>query len=487
MLAKLADGPEIVFGLVGPVGTALDEVASDIKTTIEDLGYTTSPEPISLIETLEPFQRFNKVFELKAKGRAYHAKMTVGNRFRTILDRGDALALMAIAEIRKQRKDVCGSERTPAPSRAYILSSLKRKEEVETLRRVYGDSFHLIAAYAPENARHTFLKNKIAKSTGEDPRQMAALAMELISRDEKERGKWKFGQNVSDTFPLADLFVDVTRREAARTAIQRFLRLLFGYQFHTPTRDEFGMFQAFGARYRSADLARQVGACICASDGQVLAVGTNDAPSPAGGLYWEETPPKESEQAPLTEDGRDFKKGDADPSNELRRMILLDTLDIMKTNDCLLPERAKDLNATADYLLPLLKDARLMAITEYGRSVHAEMAALTDAARRGIAVGGGVLYTTTFPCHNCAKHIVASGIKRLVYIEPYPKSKVADLYEDSVVLDKSDGGKVVFKSFVGIAPRRYELFAMTRRKVDETGKILKWREDPETMKVRLFR
>ncbi|MDN3612645.1 hypothetical protein QWZ16_23945 [Vibrio ostreicida] len=26
-----------------------------------------------------------------------------------------------------------------------------------------------------------------------------------------------------------------------------------------------------------------------------------------------------------------------------------------------------------------------------------------------------------FPCHNCAKHIVASGIKRVVYVEPYPK------------------------------------------------------------------
>ncbi|MCP2807341.1 deaminase, partial [Salmonella enterica subsp. enterica serovar Typhimurium] len=72
--------------------------------------------------------------------------------------------------------------------------------------------------------------------------------------------------------------------------------------------------------------------------------------------------------------------------------------------------------------LKLLKDTGLLGITEYGRAVHAEMEALLSAARNGIAIRGGTLYTTTYPCHNCAKHIVAAGIKKVKFVEPYPKS-----------------------------------------------------------------
>lgn len=54
--------------------------------------------------------------------------------------------------------------------------------------------------------------------------------------------------------------------------------------------------------------------------------------------------------------------------------------------------------------------------------MHAEMFAITDAARRGLSVRDATLYCTTFPCHMCARHIIASGIRKVVYIEPYPKS-----------------------------------------------------------------
>ena len=63
-----------------------------------------------------------------------------------------------------------------------------------------------------------------------------------------------------------------------------------------------------------------------------------------------------------------------------------------------------------------LENSRLMDITEYGRAVHAEMDALLACARTGTSPVGGILFTTTFPCHNCARHILAAGIKRVVYI-----------------------------------------------------------------------
>lgn len=56
----------------------------------------------------------------------------------------------------------------------------------------------------------------------------------------------------------------------------------------------------------------------------------------------------------------------------------------------------------------------------------------------------------------------AAGIKTVTYIEPYPKSRALDLHQDSISLEDEREGKVVFRPFVGVAPRAYErLFSMT--------------------------
>jgi deoxycytidylate deaminase len=122
---------------------------------------------------------------------------------------------------------------------------------------------------------------------------------------------------------------------------------------------------------------------------------------------------------------------------------------------------------TGEVNTPLLRGAQLMSILEFGRMVHGEMAALSEAARRGQAVGGATLYTTTFPCHICARHIVASGIRRVVYIEPYAKSRARELYPDSISVDGEDAREpsVRFEPFVGVSPNRFiELFQATDRK-----------------------
>ena len=124
---------------------------------------------------------------------------------------------------------------------------------------------------------------------------------------------------------------------------------------------------------------------------------------------------------------------------------------------------------------------------EYGRSVHAEMAALMDAAKRGVPVAGCTLYTTTFPCHNCAKHIVASGIQRVVYVEPYPKSFTWRLYSDSVWIDGAgEAGKAIkFEPFVGISFRQYfSLFSMEGIERKINGALTPWL--PETASPRFF-
>jgi dCMP deaminase len=52
-------------------------------------------------------------------------------------------------------------------------------------------------------------------------------------------------------------------------------------------------------------------------------------------------------------------------------------------------------------------------------AVHAEANAIAFAAREGIKLDGATLYCTHSPCLGCAKLIIQSGIKMVVYLEEY--------------------------------------------------------------------
>lgn len=51
--------------------------------------------------------------------------------------------------------------------------------------------------------------------------------------------------------------------------------------------------------------------------------------------------------------------------------------------------------------------------------IHAEMNAIIWAARKGICIEDATIYVTLEPCSECSKNIIASGIKRIVYLKPY--------------------------------------------------------------------
>ena len=55
--------------------------------------------------------------------------------------------------------------------------------------------------------------------------------------------------------------------------------------------------------------------------------------------------------------------------------------------------------------------------------IHAEQNALMMAAKYGIAVNNCIMYTSLQPCNDCLKLIMASGIKHIVFYEPYENSK----------------------------------------------------------------
>ncbi len=68
------------------------------------------------------------------------------------------------------------------------------------------------------------------------------------------------------------------------------------------------------------------------------------------------------------------------------------------------------------------------------RTVHAEQNAICQAAKLGISLEGATLYCTHQPCSICAKIIVNSGIKRIVYREGYPDEFAMKILSEADIL-----------------------------------------------------
>ena len=57
-------------------------------------------------------------------------------------------------------------------------------------------------------------------------------------------------------------------------------------------------------------------------------------------------------------------------------------------------------------------------------TIHAEQNAISDSARRGASIERSTIYITHFPCINCAKYIISSGIKKVIYLHDYRNDDV---------------------------------------------------------------
>lgn len=472
-----SSGPELVIGLIGPVGTDLTMVIDRLENNLRRVKYTAVP--VRLSELLKDVQAVDAA-SLTREDDRINALMQAGDDLRSTLGYGGALALFAVAEIRRQRLALQAktltsggqAENMPVPRTAYILNSLKHPGEVEALRKVYGPAFVALGIYHPRTLREEALMERIARvDVQARPSDFRDQAAELVARDEHTSDN-DLGQNVRKAFPQADIFIN----QADLETLDRVIDVLFGDPFKTPTRTEFGMFHARASALRSADLSRQVGAVIANQDGEILALGCNEVPKAGGGAYWEGD----------LNDSRDFQKS-GDTNATTKRIILAEILDELKNegwlSDTQAAKNVEDLlrdaekpDPTGDRTRPMFENARVSALLEFGRIVHAEMNALLDAARRGVSVKGATLYCTTFPCHVCARHIIGAGIEKVVYIEPYPKSMASEMYEGAIVVEgqpeKHHADAVTFEAFVGVAPSRYmELFTRARRKLSDGAPI----------------
>jgi deoxycytidylate deaminase len=346
---------------------------------------------------------------------------------------------------------------------AYLVDQVKRPEEVRLLRAIYRNLFYLLGVTRINDRRKDQLEHEMIRPD-EAPRLIDIDRLEVVEG----------GQQIDKTLYLADYFLrnDATTVEDKRSKLNRFLDLVHGDKSKTPTDSEHGMYAAFAAGLRSACLSRQVGASISAATGEILATGCNDVPKASGGLY------SSSHQ------GLDMRCVHMDGQqcfNDLHKRKLQGeigelvdrALQRASGGGVVLTEQDRE-----KLLTDIYDQTRLRDLIEFSRSVHAEMDAIVSLARKGgVGLEGATLYTTTFPCHNCARHIVASGIMKVFYIEPYEKSLAKDLHKDAIAFEVEETKdqkprRVEFLHYEGVAPRQFHTFFRATGRKDSSGRYI---------------
>lgn len=451
---------DIIIGLIAPTGidkhTIIDKLTFGFHSFFYDVKYISVSGSIipELTPCIKCINEYDRIF----------TSMDAGNLLREITKDNSILMKAVINLIYVNR---IKHEEQPDPveykGTAYIIDSIKNPGEVALLKSVYGTGFHLIGVSSSKNNR---IKTLIDRGMTDNN------AKTLVERDEAEDNS--HGQNTRDAFQECDYFINADAvNNQVKFDVERLLHLLFGDPFITPIFEEHAMFIAYSASLRSADLSRQIGATI-ARNNEVISIGANDCPKAFGGLYW----PERNDEGGIIDEigGRDYTLGFDSNKIEQRKLIqeILNSVSI--SEEKYLELENKLYSSTISYL------------TEFGRVVHAEMEAITMCARNGISCRGATLYTTTFPCHNCAKHIISSGIEKVIYIEPYPKSRAFDFYKNEIS-DTKEKNKVYFAPFIGVGPHRFiDLFAMKTQsgyqkyRKDVNGKNIAWNKEEAALR-----
>jgi len=65
-------------------------------------------------------------------------------------------------------------------------------------------------------------------------------------------------------------------------------------------------------------------------------------------------------------------------------------------------------------------------------AIHAEQNTII-CALYGVPTGGSTIYVTHQPCTICSKILIGAGIKRIVYLKPYPDKFAQDLLKEAGV------------------------------------------------------
>lgn len=461
---------EIIMGIASPIGTNIDH----FKERLTDLLKINKILLININvtdELLGPKSK-NKDNDLP-KSLKYYLKMQICTHLRDKYTKG-ILIHSIVSTIRRERAKI----ETPNKYEAvvYLVDQLKNVSEYKILKHIYGKNYIQISLFSSERIRDETLEKIFEEDNNFDIESENNKIKDIIKNkylieineieEHLERGGDKFddnkiddclrsyrteilkdashmlilkdfsetdltlsdkesGQQVADLYHLSNYFINLNlHHKFIDSEINKFIDLLLGKYKEYPTQDEFGMSLAYQASVRSNFPGkRHVGAALISQWGEVISVASVRAPSGSSNtsLYDEQKINTGFEKYKNKIDS--WKKFIEEQSND---------------------EKFKEIKKFISNVL------------DFHPCTHAEIAAVLDAAKLGVSIRNATLYSTTYPCHLCAKDILNAGISEVVYLEAYPKSKNKELYPDLIDTDPKIVSELIpFKAYIGIGPKAY--------------------------------
>lgn len=316
-------------------------------------------------------------------------------------------------------------------SEKLVIDGIRNTDEVERLRDEFGYSFTLIGVLASSTTRW----ERISASAYTDHGLTEDDFHRDDTKDRNEETPW--GQQVELCIDKADVFIDNSDEVHPRTFKKELLNtvdLVAGTTPRSATPDEICMHIAYGASHGSKCIKRHVGAIVVDSDGEVVGLGYNE--NPAG------TKPCVEEPEYGNKCYRDIiRNGHFQHLSErqMRCPQCSTTLPVIVGPPWHCPNCTNNRQKTN--LEAFFFPDRAM---NWCTAIHAEAAALAAAGRRS---RGGTVYTTTFPCMQCAEKIIQAGIVRVCYTEAYP---------DNHSIGRLAIGKVRMDRFRGVRSSSFE-------------------------------
>jgi deoxycytidylate deaminase len=292
-----------------------------------------------------------------------------------------------------------------------IVDGIRNLGEVEELRKYR--LFFLIAVDCSTENRWERLKDDVYKGN--------KGAFENDDRRDKDEGL-PHGQQVLRCVEEADIvFINEEQfptkpkiQDEIKSRFEDHFLLIIGKRPRMPNLHETMMAVASNLALQSRCVKRRVGAVLCSKSGFIVSAAYNAVPYPGKSCHDE-----------FRMCYRELYR------NTLKKKLVASFDHCPKCRYKLEAQQtADDLNCPGcktnlGDLLPPIK------ALDKCKSLHAEEVVALRTAE--FQVNGSTLYTTTFPCLQCAKRLCHVGIKSIFYIDPYPEEEAIKLLEEAGV------------------------------------------------------
>lgn len=315
-----------------------------------------------------------------------------------------------------------------------VIDSVRNSQEAQYLKERYS-AFYLVAVHDTETFM-AHLNTKVKKGMPDVPTELVNvyaerlrhLSYEESKQKDFEKGKF-FAPNTDQVIADAEIHIsNVSWKDKAsgdcyefHTMAEQWMKyasLILHPGLITPSAEERCMVVAYTAKFNSSCLSRQVGAVITNQYHAIRTIGWNDVPYgqvPCGLRGLDEVcgvdgkkkcvySEFEGESIHTYKDDKTFQQHVADDFPKLAKQYV-------ELKGLPMPYCFKTLHNRYEG-----KENQV-----FTRSLHAEENAILQMAKYGgEALMNGVIYVTASPCELCAKKLYQIGVRKIIYIDPYP-------------------------------------------------------------------